>query len=729
MPHFDIIHRLDRLSAHPESDFLDTRLLIWPWTSEPEPITRRVWLRTPGGDPVLSFYDATIRPQTVHHGPPRWIDYGTVEICSGSSVLTRVRGLEPADAERAHLVISEDPGLDLSGATLAEAERKILGLARCDAGTTSIRPNRVPVGEPASFAVRYQAGPRGLGAGHLVRFTVPRCFSRPQTDDPGEPGYTTVLSTDCRLSLDSIDICYLSHEKIDVIYRLESDLEPFAGFEIEYETDTTYIFDRTWQGTELPIWFSLVPVLTASVSTGPRDRWTFLARGNGHTVDFVPGPAERLHLFLPGRRRIGENLSLRGTITDRYRNTPRTRQPMDLSFDLVLERGDETIPLSGPAGYMQRPHRFEVQLPPLEPGIYRAVARQPDARILARSNPLEVMEVSDERSPIYWGEIHTHTECSDGCGTVEELHRHARDEGALDFVSAADHLGRLSENDWLQMQDIANAFDDPGRFCTLIGYEIVGHCAYSARRRLEPMEFGDFAEAMRPDPDITIGPHGHRGLISRQEGFPEEDVPRDFIQVYGTFGACDFRDSPLVQPEERDEGYTLHEVLGTGEKLGFTGGGDIHGGRAGFSAEAPERQGKITHDIYFNHPFRDGLTAALMERLDRPELIAALKNRRTYATTGARILLEFSAAGLPMGRVGKASEVTCHATVHAVSELEALQIIRDGEIVCEQPTSGRDAELEWTDPAGPDGESYYYLRVLQADGQMGWSSPVWIRKI
>ena len=727
MPHFDVIYRLDCLASHPETEFHSARFLIWPWTSDPEPIKRRVWLKTPTGKPRLSFHDATIDPVTVHEGPPRWVDYGVAEIRSGSNVQTQVKGLAAEHCADSHLVISEDHDLDLAGMEISRVEERILGLSRADAGSTSIRPNRVCVGEPQTFTVRYEAGPNGLKAGQLVRFTVPRCFSWPQTHDPDSEGYTEVVQSDCELSLESIAACYLSHEKIDIIYRLETSLAPHEGFQVGYQTDKTYIFDHMWQGTELPIWFSLVPALTASVSTGPKDRWAFLEEGNGHSVEFVPGPAERLHLFLPGRRRAGDSLSLRGTITDRYRNTPQTRQAMDLDFELVLESQDGEILLAGPEGYMERPHRFEVPLPALEPGVYRAVARKPDGEIISRSNPLEVMEVADERSPIFWGEIHTHTERSDGCGTFEEMHRHARDEGALDFVSGADHLGRLSTNDWLQMQDIANDFDDPGRFCTLVGYEVVGHCAYTARRRLEPHDLDEFGELMEHDAQITIGPHGHRGLISEEQAFPEEDVRSDFIQVYGTFGACDFHDSHLVQPEERDEGHVLHDVLATGARLGFTGGGDIHGGRAGFSAEDPDRQGKITHDIYHNHPFRDGMTAALMERLDRPELIHAIKNRRTYATTGTRMLVEFEVSGHRMGQAGAADEAICRATVHAASELAALQIVRNGEIIHEEPADGLDASMNWTAPQTPAEETYYYLRVLQEDGQMAWSTPVWLR--
>ena len=38
----------------------------------------------------------------------------------------------------------------------------------------------------------------------------------------------------------------------------------------------------------------------------------------------------------------------------------------------------------------------------------------------------------------------------------------------------------------------------------------------------------------------------------------------------------------------------------------------------------------------------------------------------------------------------------------------------------------RDVSLDWTDEAPPAGEHAYYVRVLQLDGHLAWSSPTWV---
>ena len=42
--------------------------------------------------------------------------------------------------------------------------------------------------------------------------------------------------------------------------------------------------------------------------------------------------------------------------------------------------------------------------------------------------------------------------------------------------------------------------------------------------------------------------------------------------------------------------------------------------------------------------------------------------------------------------------------------------------------SGRTFEESLTDEDMLDGENRYYVRVLQRDGNMAWSSPVWVTK-
>ena len=161
--------------------------------------------------------------------------------------------------------------------------------------------------------------------------------------------------------------------------------------------------------------------------------------------------------------------------------------------------------------------------------------------------------------------------------------------------------------------------------------------------------------------------------------------------------------------------------------LGFTGGGDYHEGKSAWTPDDPDGQGSALHGFAHQLRYRCGLTAALMPELRRRELVDALRDRRTWATTGARILLDFEVSDVEMGQEGKAKRAEVEAEVHGVSELARLEIIRDGEIVHTVEAQGLDAEIEWKDPEEVGERAWYYLHVIQRDGEEAWSSPVWLR--
>jgi hypothetical protein len=40
--------------------------------------------------------------------------------------------------------------------------------------------------------------------------------------------------------------------------------------------------------------------------------------------------------------------------------------------------------------------------------------------------------------------------------------------------------------------------------------------------------------------------------------------------------------------------------------------------------------------------------------------------------------------------------------------------------------TGRALRFTYIDREAPAGEAWYYVRVEQQDGQLGWSSPIWV---
>lgn len=737
----DRIFSLGDVNAYPGTERLDRIIQLFA-TGDPR---RRIWLLAPEGAPTLWFDRLRLEPQAITERPVRWLDYGVADLPKmGERLPTwegylqlRLQGLTAAACARSHLVITPQVDVDLTGRTLAEAQRALWGLSQEELGTTTIQPARVTVGEPVTFLAHYRAGRRGLPAGALLRFVVPKALSLPQTDDPERPGFTRLYGARGVATIATIRDMLETHEKSSIICRLEHELAPGAGFALAYHTATNFIYPHVLGETEMRTWYSTLPPLSVGVALAPNAGFVGLRQQDGHRVTYMAGASERLHLFLPGRRYASEALTLRGLFTDRYRNVPPTGTvDADIVLDLVSAEG--RIALGTPAGCFQERHRFAMPLPSLEPGVYRAEAsHRGRGGVIAVSNPLQVIPTGGGER-LYWGEIHGHTEMSDGSGDFSAVYRHAREEGCLDFATATDHAEYFSDNQWAWMQDVINRWNEPGRFITLVGYEWIGNQAdrivYTARDRLPLLRGDDPASEnladlwgrFHDDPQVVGGPHAT--LVHQTVWEQHDPTVERFAEIYSMWGACDFRDSPLVAPWiAPDRGVTVNNLLQRGARLGFTGGGDCHDGRVGFTSEDADGQGITPHTFAAIILYRCGMTAANMPDLTRDALVTALRQRRTYATTGARILLDFQVAGLPMGSVGEAATALCTATIHAVSPLQRVEIVKDGTVAWSQPVEGLDVTARWEDPQPPAEEHYYYLCAVQEDGQRAWSSPVWVR--
>ena len=81
----------------------------------------------------------------------------------------------------------------------------------------------------------------------------------------------------------------------------------------------------------------------------------------------------------------------------------------------------------------------------------------------------------------------------------------------------------------------------------------------------------------------------------------------------------------------------------------------------------------------------NGLTCVLANAKTRDGIFAALKARRCYATTGARILLDFMINGATMGSIISSGQgdLAIQATVTGAAPLESLQLYQGREVVAE----------------------------------------------
>ncbi len=711
----DRIYSLQNAAANPGSNFLD-QVLYFPCKSGTIPL--RMWLGTNAVEPEIEIDEVRFQSVSGKSDGWRWVDFGEIKLPflkeRGFGII-RYFGISPAQAQDSWLVITVQTNLSLCG-KINDVEKQLWGLCREDAGTTTITPSSVTVGSPTVFTVTYQAGTKGLPSGALLKFFVPKAFAEPQWDYPENDGYVRLNESDTPIDRVVIRPSVDSHQKYEIIYRLPQGLTPVGKTVISYRTDYTYIHASKFADVDLLYWFMNYPPLRTMVAVNEKKSFVPLLKNNSHQVEFTPGSPERLFLFLPGRRRSGAKIELKGLITDHYRNLPDI--VCSPRFHLVIS-GHEKIRLNQPK--FSGKSTFSLTLPELKPGIYRIKAIDNDnGTILAVSNPLQIISPDSKLEEVFWGEIHGHSEASDGSGGFAEMLCQARDCFALDFAASGDHACYFSDNEWEWMQDVTNSFNTTGRFCTLIGYEWAGEQGhrniYTSRPRL-PRYRGMQPSTNRletvytkftGDYEVVAGPHTHHTGDFWKYHQPE--VER-FFEIYSMWGEFD---------------HLAEKLLSEGAVIGFTGGGDCHEGRVGLSVEDPERHKKVPHSFVDSMRHKCGLTAAVMAELSRPALIKALREHSTYATSGARILLDFAISGFPMGTVAKAEKIGVSFEVHACAEIADVKLIKDGEPIKVFDGQGLDMADSWNDIINDCDRHWYYLKVTQVDGDKAWSSPIWI---
>jgi hypothetical protein len=163
-------------------------------------------------------------------------------------------------------------------------------------------------------------------------------------------------------------------------------------------------------------------------------------------------------------------------------------------------------------------------------------------------------------------------------------------------------------------------------------------------------------------------------------------------------------------------GASVRDALDRGYRLGIVGSGDTHDGHPGVGA--PENR-------------TIGLAAILAERLDRAAVLDALRARRVYATSGPRVVLHFEVSGVPMGGVlrVRGPEEPRHIRVQAVgaAPISRIDVVKNGEVRFSAPGTGSPAlKLDVEDDEAVRTGEYLYARVVQVDGGLAWSSPVWV---
>lgn len=249
------------------------------------------------------------------------------------------------------------------------------------------------------------------------------------------------------------------------------------------------------------------------------------------------------------------------------------------------------------------------------------------------------------------------------------------------------------EERWPEVIELANEFDNPGRFVPMVGYEshstLKGdyHIVFPTldapyRRHHKLKHFQQFAKEYGA---ILIPHHpanrlGHRGADFR---YRDTEVS-PLMEIYSEWGCAEHDRAPYPYIRHTEGGRwtknTMQWLLAHGHRFGVIASTDDHLGYPG--------------------AYREGLAAVKAKELSREAIFQAVRQRRTYAVTGDRIELDTRVNGKPMGsEMDYAKRRLLTVAASGWDPVDRVEILRNNRVIHREfPTDRVPSEASWKKP-------------------------------
>ena len=384
------------------------------------------------------------------------------------------------------------------------------------------------------------------------------------------------------------------------------------------------------------------------------------------------------------------------------------------------------------------PGRKTLALQPWSPAAVGSVDRiHPDeAEQVERIRSYRV-EAGGKTYFIYRGDTHRHTDISldgGGDGGLLDAYRYARDAAAMDFLGTSDHNHEVAEPyAWWRTQKFADLFQLEDNFTAFYAYERSVQFPNGHRNVLFTQRGNNILEVLTAERMGLDGAERLFGYLRRTGG---TSIPHTIATGAGT----DWRDSdPEVEtlleiyqgmrdtyehpgsprPKTLEPTPTLQEDSSPSRRDGTAWSALEKGLKLGFIASSDHLS---THISY---------ACLIAERLTREGLMEAIRARRAYGATDNIVLdVRFVGSGGEhlMGEIFASSQpVRIQATILGTGIIKRVDLIKDNRVLYSVEPGQTTFRLDFADgDAADSGESYYYIRVLQEDGEIAWGSPAWV---
>lgn len=390
-----------------------------------------------------------------------------------------------------------------------------------------------------------------------------------------------------------------------------------------------------------------------------------------------------------------------------------------------------------------------------EAGVYTIILKNGKTKEVFKSSPIRCFNENPKN--LFWGLLHGESDKMDSTDSIESCLRHFRDEHGMNFygISSFENQEETSNDTWKLITQNATDFDENERFNTFIGCQWVGapksegvrHLVYlkdgkQILRKKDPKysSLSKIYKSFSPKELLSI-PSFTMGKGKEYDFSSYDPAYERVVEIYNAWGSseCTAKEGN-ARPigiagkkgiTETVEG-SIQKALAKNCRFGFVAGGlDDRG----------------FYDSFYDSDqvqYSPGLTAIMAAEQSKASIAEALYNRSCYATTGERMIVGFQIAGNIMGSetsnaIKPGLQYNRHLDVHVAgtTKLKKVDVIRNGKVLYTIEPKEYFVDFTFDDTTALDKVCidakdknppfvYYYIRAMQEDGHMAWSSPIWI---
>ncbi len=365
-----------------------------------------------------------------------------------------------------------------------------------------------------------------------------------------------------------------------------------------------------------------------------------------------------------------------------------------------------------------------------------------------------VVVLGGKKHQIVRGDFHRHTELSwdgggGGDGNLQDNYRYQIDVAGMEFSASTDHQGGAWPYWWWYSQKMTDMYHVPGVHVPIFGYERSStypwghHNMFFAKRseaKVTPFFMKQGVEAF----SLPLGPQGDESgigsgaLVENDTRMLYEELRgREVVAISHTSGTrmgTDWRDNdPFLEPVvEIFQGCrTSYEQLGAPyvarepedaahmkqagyEPLGMVNNAWAKGYKLGIIAASDHGSTHISYALVYT------------DEVSRRGILNAIRKRHTYGATD-NILLDVRMGQHFMGDEFKlARPQPLRVMARGARPVARIDIIKDSKVIYSTDPKQQKVEFEYTDTTGVTGRHYIYVRLMQEDGMIAWSSPMFI---